>query len=220
MATTDSNKLSILLVSLNLASFFDESYAGLLSQFMSKATVQRIEERDSAIRRLSEAPRPSTVLVTDEALTWEENASVWEAVLQYVRQGGTAVVMGHFPNFAWLDHVKPFFSKAGLPWETATYRNRTVVLNRDAVGDSLAAHLPQRYSQKFLSLKNVALADAWYVAEEYEDEDVMSTPTNANATEGLPVVLARVGDGKLGYIGDVNPGEEFTAVVLAMCGLS
>ncbi|KAI6082227.1 hypothetical protein F4821DRAFT_218298 [Hypoxylon rubiginosum] len=220
MATTDLAKPLILLVSLNLLSFFDETYASLLTQLSSKATVKRIKKQDSVIRLLSEGPRPSAVLVTDEALTREENSGAWEAVLQYVRQGGTSVVMGHYSSFVQPDDIKPFFAKAGLPWKSASYQRTTLVLNREAVGDSLAACLPPRYSQKALSVDNVARADAWYVTDEDSVvESMVFAPTSANVVGESPVVFARVGDGKLGYIGDVNAEEGSTTVVLAMCRL-
>ncbi|KAB5513046.1 hypothetical protein GE09DRAFT_919546, partial [Coniochaeta sp. 2T2.1] len=85
-----------------------------------------------AISLLSEQPQPSAVLITDEALTGTKNARVWEAVLQYVRQGGTTVVMGLFAS-----DVKPaaikFFAKAGLQWESGSYHRTTLVLNREVL---------------------------------------------------------------------------------------
>ncbi|KAI4865392.1 hypothetical protein F4820DRAFT_420307 [Hypoxylon rubiginosum] len=221
MATADATKPRILLVSLNLASFFDGMYGSLLSQLSSKANVQRVKKAESAIRLLSEDPRPAAVLITDEALTLKENARVWEAVLQYVRQGGTSVAMGHFSSFVKPNKMKPFFSKAGLPWESAAYHRTTVVLNREAVGDSLAAHLPPKYSQKALFIKNVVPADAWYVTDEDSViESHVFAPTGAHVVGESPVVLARVENGKLGYMGDVNAEAGSTDVVLAMCGLS
>jgi len=35
-----------------------------------------------------------------------------------------------------------------------------------------------------------------------------------------PVAFTKIGDGSLGYIGDVNAEEESDNVVLAMCGIS
>ncbi|KAI2620014.1 hypothetical protein GGR54DRAFT_112056 [Hypoxylon sp. NC1633] len=220
MATTGSTKPLILLVSLNLKPSFDGTYEPLLTKLSSKATVQRIKKRESVIHRLSEGPRPSAVLVTDAALTRKENSSAWEAVLQYVRQGGTSVIMGHFSSFVKPNNIKPFFGKAGLPWESASYQRTTLVLNRQAVGASLAACLPPRYSQKALSVKNVAHADAWYGTDKDSVvESLVFAPTSAHVVGESPVVFASVGDGKLGYLGDVNAEEGSTTVVLVMCGL-
>jgi hypothetical protein len=87
-----------------------------------------------------------------------------------------------------------------------------VTLSQDAVGNGLAASLPACYSQKAVFLKNVEDAAAWY------------RPSKDSVIESLmaqtPVALAKVGEGKLGYVGDVNKEEGSDAVVLAMCGLS
>ncbi|KAL7930092.1 hypothetical protein V8C35DRAFT_314089 [Trichoderma chlorosporum] len=42
-------------------------------------------------------------------------------------------------------------------------------------------------------------------------------PSPADIPGETAVALARIGDGRLGYIGDVNAEEESNAVVLAMC---
>jgi hypothetical protein len=222
MASEAVAKPQILLISLNCQSWFDETYDSLLAGLESKASIQRAKRAGSAIRRLSEQPLPSAVLITDEALTKKKNAHVWEAVLQYVRQGGTSVVMGHFSSFVPPLKMKPFFAKAGLPWEVGSYHRTTVVLNREAVGDdNVAAALPLSYSQKALFAKNVAPADAWYRPD--EDSVVESRvfpPTSVNNVGESPVVLARVGDGRLGYVGDVNAEQGTDAAILAMCGFS
>jgi len=222
MATEEVAKPTILLISLNSHSWFDEMYDTFLTGLESKAIIQRARKGGPTIRRLSEQPPPSAALITDEALTNEENAHVWEAVLQYVRLGGTSVVMGHFPTFVSPPKMKPFFARAGLPWEVGSYHRTTVKLNIEAVGnDDLAATLPPKYSLKALFVKNVASSDAWYRPD--EDSVVESrvfAPTSVNNVGESPVVLARVGDGRLGYVGDVNAEEGSDSAILAMCGFS
>ncbi|KAI6083823.1 hypothetical protein F4821DRAFT_280557 [Hypoxylon rubiginosum] len=221
-ATTEATKPLILLVSLNLASSFDDDYASLCSQLKSKANLQRVEEKSLAIRLLSKNPRPLAVLVTDESIALDKNSRAWEAVSRYVLQGGTAVVMGHFPCFISPDQLRPFFAKAGVPWDALWDRHTTVVLNKETVGDDLAARLPPRYNQKALFIRNVEPTDIWYVMS---DDSVVKSyvfapaPIEENVHGETSVALKCVGTGKLGYIGDVNAGEELTAIVLAMCGL-
>ncbi|CAK7227990.1 hypothetical protein SCUCBS95973_006731 [Sporothrix curviconia] len=161
MAAEEATRPRILMISLDYRPFFDELYAPLLTELGSKASLQRVKKAQPAIRLLAEQPQLSVVLITDEALTVTANARVWEAVLQYVRQGGTAVIMGHFPTYVKPLSVKPFFAKAGLPWESGSYHRTTLVLNRDAVTNDLATKLPPQYSQKAVHVKNVASADAW-----------------------------------------------------------
>ena len=77
-------------------------------------TLQRVEQADAITRLLSEHPCPSSVLVTDEGLSDDQNAYLEEPVLQFVTEGGTAVPMGRFSSFTELGAVESFFATAGL----------------------------------------------------------------------------------------------------------
>src|SRR4051812_17623032 len=83
-------KPRILILSLNHQDWFDDMYKSLLAKLDSKATIQPAKTAGPALRKLSEQPPPLAVLVSDEALATEEYTHVWDAVLQYVREGGTA----------------------------------------------------------------------------------------------------------------------------------
>jgi hypothetical protein len=50
-------------------------------------------------------------------------------------------------------------------------------------------------------------------------DSMVFAPRSAYEADQAQVVLATVGSGKLGYIGDVNNETESQRVVLAMCGL-
>ncbi|KAM4066135.1 triacylglycerol lipase [Hirsutella rhossiliensis] len=203
-----ASRKQVLLISLHNLPWFDEMYDALLAAVRSKADLERAEDATSALRLLTQQPPPSAVIVTDEALTFAKNTRIWDATIEYVRQGGTAVVMGLFPSFVQPDKINPFFSRAGLDWEVASYRRTTTVLNRAAVDTALAAKLPPSYSQKAVSVRNFAPTEAWY----QPSEDSCVTGESA-------VVLARLGSGKLGYVGDVNAEKGSDAAILAMCGL-
>lgn len=195
-------------------------YAPLLTAIRATATFDRAEQPDTAMRMLSDGPEPSAVLITDEALTLRENSHIWDAVLEYVRRGGTAIVMGLFPSFVQPDKIKTFFARASLRWERGSYHRTTLSLNENAVGMSEAGSLPRSYSQKALFVKNVSSQEMWYRTN---DDSVIESrvfpPTSANVGGEAPVALAKVGQGKLGYVGDVNAEEASHAVVLAMCGI-
>ncbi|KAL6408591.1 hypothetical protein AUP68_07533 [Ilyonectria robusta] len=193
---TEETKPRLILISLNFQPSFDDTYGSTLAQLRSKANLYHAKEADSAIRLLSDEPTPLVVLITDEALSINRNVGVWNAVLQYVRHGGTSVVMGNFPSFVRPSSIKPFFTKAGL---------QTLVLNQESRDYDSAAKLPSQCNPKALFVKNVALSDAWYVTD--ESAVVQSSvfgPTSANIMGETPIALARVSNGKLGYIGDVN----------------
>ncbi|KAE8140423.1 hypothetical protein BDV38DRAFT_269025 [Aspergillus pseudotamarii] len=195
-------------------------YAPLLTALRAKAEVQRAESTPSAVQLLAQRPEPSVVRITDEALTLPKNRTVWEAVLGYVRGGGTAVVMGHFPSFVRPNSLKPFFAQAGLTWEVGSYHRTTLALNEAAVGVATAQKLPQRYSQKAVFVKNVGPGEMWYRTDDDSVvESLVFSPMSVNKAGETAVALAEVGTGKLGYVGDVNAEDGSNAVILAMCGL-
>ncbi|KAJ5714964.1 uncharacterized protein N7483_012145 [Penicillium malachiteum] len=181
--------------------------------------MQEAKTPEAVIHALRTNPAPVIIIITDQALTLKEHAHVWNSILTSVRQGSTAVITGSFSSFARPNDLKSFFSKAGLPWESGTYQRTTVVLNSEATGTDLAKHLPKKYSQKALFLKNVAPSESWYLtnADSVLESHVFA-PQSAYTPGESPIVLGRVGEGRLGYVGDVN-GEDATQVaVVAMCG--
>ncbi|KAI0534399.1 hypothetical protein GGR58DRAFT_505362 [Xylaria digitata] len=220
---TEMTKPRISLLSLSGELFFYDNYASLLAKIKSKADLQRIEDAGSALRLLSEPPPPSAVIITDEALTLEENAYVLEAILWYVRRGGKVVIMSHFSLFEKLTEIKPFFATAGVHWVVGPYYRTPVVLNQATVGDSLAMNIPPQYGQNAQFLGYVAPEDAedvWYRVDENSLlQSLVFAPTNTHIVGGTPISLTRIGRGDLGYVGDVNRDEGSDTVALAMCGL-
>ena len=207
------NQNRVLLVSLKLEPYFDELYQPLLDELALRSRLQRVKSAAAATRLLSDKPAPTAVLVTDQALTEAENAGVSEAALRYIRQGGTLVAMGHFSSFTPPLDMNRFFAKAGLVWEAGSYDRTRLSLNRAAVEGVMASKLPSKYSQKALAVKHAAPGEVWYRIT------ANSSPTNAYSLYESPITLAKVGNGKLGYVGDVNAEEESNLVILAMCGL-
>ena len=128
--------------------------------------------------------------------------------------------MGLFASFVQQSSLKPFFSRAGLDWESGCYHRTTLALNQSAVGAANAKKLPQRYSQKAVFVKNVIPGDMWYKTDgDSVVQSMVFPPTSVNTVGETAVALAKVGTGKLGYIGDVNAEEGSNAAILAMCGL-
>ncbi|KAG0298949.1 hypothetical protein BGZ98_010404 [Dissophora globulifera] len=215
-----SGTVRVVAISLNNQPWFAEMYAPLLTALKSKAEFQQAENSTSAIQYLSQLPKPSAVLITDEALTVRKNSAVWDAVLEYVRGGGTAIVMGLFSSFVQPDSIKPFFSRAGLRWEAGSYHRTTLALNRAVVDVANASKLPQSYSQKAVFVNNVVSENMWYKTDDNSVvQSLVFPPTSANKSGETAVAMASVGGGKLGYVGDVNAEDGSNAVILAMCGL-
>ena len=164
--------------------------------------------------------RPSAVLISDEALTRRKHREVWEAVIDYVYTGGTAVIMGFFSLYVKLDYLPFFFQQAGLKWNFGFFKPATVALNEAAVPEGLRQRVPASYSQEALFLQNVDRAVAWYTrTEDSRAEPAVFAPEKTRDVTESPVAFARVGHGNLGFVGDVNVEEEGGEVISAMCGL-
>ena len=186
----------------------------------TKAQVIYVRDVQKIASLLSEQPRPTTVLITDAIITTAQNARTWGAIINYMRQGGTAVAMGSFSSFVKLDDTKPFFSQAGLDWDRGDYHRTTLALNRDAVTFAVGSTLLPEYSQKALFVKNVQHHDMWYQStEDSVTESHVFAEEAEHKSDQTAVAFAKVGDGRFGYIGDVNSEEGSDAVVLAMCNL-
>ncbi|KAK0741956.1 hypothetical protein B0T21DRAFT_360446 [Apiosordaria backusii] len=183
---------------------FNDLHADLISQLSSKATMERSTTPENALQILNQEPPPSIIFVADGGLARQKK--VWERVIDRLREGATVIVAGHFSSFVSKGEFDRFFARVGLPWRLGSYHRETVTLHRTAVGDAeLARRLPDSYSQKAVFADNVSSSDAWYTRRETSRE--------------AAVALARVGSGRLGYVGDVNGEEKSKAVVLPMCGL-
>ncbi|KAL7895187.1 ribonuclease H-like protein [Trichoderma sp. SZMC 28014] len=213
-------KPRVLAISLAKRAFYEELQGSLVAKIKASSVYQCVEDDQSAKRMLLQDPPPNAVLITDEAVTLKEHAHVWDAVLKYIRQGGTAVLMGIFSGFVNPRSLKDFFATAGLEWEAASYHRTTLKLNAQSVGVNAASKLLPEYSQKAVFLKNAKAFEAWYVTDDDSVTESLVFPGRAVHTVGeSPILLASVGQGKLGYVGDVNNEAGTEAVVMAMCGL-
>ncbi|KAF8491928.1 hypothetical protein JB92DRAFT_3004887 [Gautieria morchelliformis] len=197
-------KPKILLLSLKKQPFFDQMYSGLLSALVSRADVR---EATAGLPQISPS-QYSAIFVTDEAISERKYAEVHSRLVDYARAGGVVVIGGLFSSCVVLGDFDAHFLAWGLSWKKAGYRRSTCALNPAThPGFRSNKGLPISYSMKVLSLKGAALGDIMY--KRTDDDE-----TNEGA-----VTYTRVGDGYLGYIGDVNAEEESTTVILAMCGL-
>ncbi|KAK9774581.1 putative MYND-type zinc finger protein samB [Seiridium cardinale] len=194
----------ILVLCLEDEAMFDVVFPNLISSLMSRARLERATTRETAIKILHQEPPPSVIFVADAALTHQ--MKIWDRVIDHLRGGATVVVRGCFSGIANRGEFDRFFARLGLPWERGSYGRTTVKLRTGVTDGHLTKQLPSAYSQEGLFVRNVESSAAWYTTEDYSGQ--------------AAVVFAKVGNGRLGYIGDVNGEESSHKVVLAMCGLS
>ncbi|KAI1146774.1 hypothetical protein F4825DRAFT_439658 [Nemania diffusa] len=191
----------VLCLCLEYESMFNDIYASLISKITAKAKMDRATTQKAALDMLTQNPPPSAILVTDAGAV--NFMKVWEHVIDCVRRGSTVVLAACFSSFVNQGQFNRCFAKMGLPWKRGNYYRTDVSLRPGVVDDRLKKHLVPTYSQKALYVEGVARSDVWYVGEPNE----------------VAVAFTKVGNGMLGYIGDVNGEEGSEVAILAMLGL-
>ena len=204
MPSPQTTKPVIALLSLNWSGFFDEMYQGFLNSLTERATVKRFKRAKSIIDYLDEH-QPLALLLTDAGITKRPDA--YNRVCRFIREGGTVVCSCTFSSFIRPLNMDNFFKDLGLDWRFGPYYRTDACLNLDTVNaatDGQGDKADSEYSQKAVWLTGVPADHAWY------------TETSENLAG---VCMARVGEGKFGYTGDVNAEDGTCKIVLAMCGL-
>ncbi|KZF23941.1 hypothetical protein L228DRAFT_244801 [Xylona heveae TC161] len=214
---------TILLLSLEKESFWEEQYSDLVKLIGTDANIVRLTKADGALDYLTNNT-PSAILVTDPAMVKRKPSFsvVSQKVVEYVRNGGTAVLATHFSSFVRPNDLGQWFQRSwGLPWIAGDYHRTTVQLNHDCSSPRLEqAEMLKEYSQKAVFLKNVPKDAALYLPSSDSRTESFGFPASPVDTSQVPVVFAKVGNGRLGYVGDVNNEWGSVAVVLYMIGLN
>ncbi|KAM7193946.1 hypothetical protein V8F20_008216 [Naviculisporaceae sp. PSN 640] len=182
---------------------FNEIHSHLISAITSKRNIERATTVDGAIQALGNQSTPPIILIADAAIT--RRTRVFEEVAACLRKGATVVLCGCFSTSVNQGQFNRSFAQLGLPWKMGSYHRATTTLRRETVGPELASRLPSSYNQKAMFVKGAERPAMWY--------------TEAPSSTEAAAAFVGVGNGKLGYIGDVNGEKETTSVVLAMCGL-
>ncbi|KAI1097980.1 hypothetical protein F4804DRAFT_325969 [Jackrogersella minutella] len=191
----------VLCLCLEYESMFNDIYGSLISKITAKAKIDRATTQKAALDMLTQNPPPSVILVTDAGAV--HLMKVWERVIDCLRGGSTVVLAASFSSFVNEGQFNRCFGKIGLPWKRGGYYRTNVYLRPRAVDDRLKDQLLPTYSQKALYVQGVAESDVWY----------------AGGQDEVAVAFTKVGNGMLGYVGDVNGEDGSEAVVLAMLRL-
>jgi hypothetical protein len=177
------------------------------------------------------------VFVGDEGIIKSENSKVLSSLIRWVNDGGIAVTGSVFASFISWDNLDRFFEKWGLPWKMGSYLGTTFVLNSSIHQlSSQSASLMASYSMKAVHIKGVEAEDVLYaptIDEDTDEDDIdevsplprgpsrpyVFPPSTPVDLLNVPIAYTRVGNGFLGYVGDVNAEEGSTSVILAMLRL-
>ena len=213
----------VLILSMTHGSLMQDVCADLLDKLRDKADV-KIATTPGVAKTLMDRHRDlAGILIADECMATrlkKNRKEVAQRVVQYARGGGTVVVGGLFSQFVSPSNLNQYFEETwSLPWKYGSYHRTTVHLNESAA----ARHgpgLPASYSQKAVHIQGVDRGSAWYLPGEGStvESHVLARDPIADRTE-TPVAFEKVGEGWLGYTGDINSEDGTTKVVLGMLQL-
>lgn len=194
-------KPRILALCLDTGTMLEEAYPSHHSVLKSKGSFEKATTEADALKLLKQEPAPSVILVFDGAVA--RLTKVWERIIDRLRGGATVIMAGGFSSFVNVGQFNRLFMKVGLPWKQGSYHRSTVSLRRQAVPSHLVGQLPATDNQKALFVQGVERSAIWYAESDAH-------------TEGA-VAVAKVGKGRLAYLGDVNGEEASVAVISALC---
>ncbi|KAJ3506954.1 hypothetical protein NLJ89_g6573 [Agrocybe chaxingu] len=161
------------------------------------------------------------VFIADKGISGLSNKLVLTKVVDWVKNGGQAAIGGLFPKTTTPEQAGDVFAAFGLvKWKTGSNCRAEAELNRHhetAVKNEET--LVESFDMTAVHVTGFLPSDMLYEQyfQEYEyDSDF--EPPGGEAWEA-PVLQTHVGNGQLGYIGDVNAEHESTKVLLAMLDL-
>ncbi|KAH7408584.1 Isochorismatase-like protein [Phaeosphaeria sp. MPI-PUGE-AT-0046c] len=182
-----------------------QMYPQLFSKILSRTAVHESLTPDDALNYIGSG-WPNIILCSDPSFADTKNRELLKAVVDWVKHGCTMICMGFFASTVEYPVMDSLFKEHfGLKWRVAAYTSHTVRLQ----------HTVDENMIRRSSLAPKFDASAVYLGH---------VPTTEVVYAGGPASItyaafARIGLGKLGYIGDVNFGEEPERLILAMCHL-
>ncbi|KAI9065683.1 TPR-like protein [Trametes sanguinea] len=211
-ATSPAQEPSILIMSF-IGISDHERYAQLYRALRRNASVTEVWDSRAALQALSSPHRFSGVLIVDGAPMEPEHSQIASRLAEYTRSGARVVLGLDVGGTVSPPSMKPFFARWGLPWTKGDYGRNTLLLNPAGPPKPLrATALFPSVNVKALYAKNVQREHAVYVVGPDgwvgRDEDES------------PAVFARVGQGYLGYVGDVNGEQQSIRLLIEMLGVT
>ncbi|CAG8972943.1 hypothetical protein HYALB_00001363 [Hymenoscyphus albidus] len=213
MASAGSTRPEVLLLSLALQPFFDDSYTSLIDALSAVSKIKRTRLSDGAIRYL-EANNPKAA----------KNKAVLEKVKSYARKGGRVIIGLHFTCFNDMDVFDKFFGGGlGLQWRSGDYYHRTDFQFNPSC--RLPAYvckesLPLNINLKVLHIKNAQPHEKIFVPVPGAKTQSLMGVLPSTAVDQSQAAVAGVvyGSGFLFYVGDVNAEKDSDTIIMTLCG--
>jgi hypothetical protein len=201
----------------------------------AKATLSRAVTAESAVRVLTSPMQPASVIV-GAGICPEDQLKLLDPLVQYAKKGGTVIMGLGFSSMTRPDETDEIFSRFGIPWKYGPWERRIQFVlhpdepaeerkpggyNRKKARDNRPKEellersvnpLPYTYDMKAICLKNVSSDQAIYL-------ELGVGPLDEDQLLQTPVAFAPIGEGWVGYIGDLNYEAMSEFVLMAMIGL-
>ncbi|KAK7438432.1 hypothetical protein VKT23_018045 [Stygiomarasmius scandens] len=195
----------VLVLSLEHESFFDELSKSLYDAIREKASLVQVKSLQEGLDHLDKEGLLA-VYIDTSGIARVQHTDLLFKVIDYTRAAGVTVIGGSFSSFISKPDMDRFWQKWNLPWKMGSYHRDTfyAIETHELVGANPS--LEASYSMKAVHLAGPATKDVVY-------------HDNVSVSSECPVVHTKLGNGYLGYVGDVNHEEGSTKVVLALLGL-
>ncbi|KAJ2914216.1 hypothetical protein MD484_g6210, partial [Candolleomyces efflorescens] len=209
----------ILLVSLQNEPAFESINSHIVTAIKGKRKVVQALNPTTALEMLS-SPNLDGVLITDAGITKTKAVFLLRELVNYARSGGVVVVGCMFSGHIAGNDFEKFFRNFGLSWVRGSYHRTTFYSNPANRVVAANPSLAPFYSMKALHADGISSDMALYTPTTSSVlQSMVFAPRRIQNLREAPVVMAKVGTGQVGYIGDVNSEKESTNVYLAMLGL-
>ena len=206
-ASTKTSPKCIIIVALENNDMFERVYADHLAALAQRAEVKLVRTAAELLVHCG-LPNLGGVFVADEGLAKDENTNLLGEIVKYVNEGGIVVFGGLFSTMTAPMEYPVIFNAFGLPWKSGSYERTDAELNKRHATAAKNPGLCEAFSMKAVHVTGFHFEDLLY----------LPYPSNGERLEA-PVLQSRVGNGRLGYIGDVNAEPEVTNIMLAMFDL-
>jgi hypothetical protein len=182
-----------------------QMYPQLFAKILSRTVVHESITVGDALNYIRSG-WPNIILVSDPAIMDETNRCLLEVIIDWVKHGCTMVCMGFFSSTIEHNTMNAMFREHfGLRWRVVSDTSHDVRLQRTVEETMIRrASLVTNFQAKAVYLGHVPANEVVYAG---------------GSSNVAYAAFARIGLGKLGYIGDVNFGEEPERLILAMCHL-
>lgn len=211
---TDEDPTPFLFISLDKMELNKDLNRNLIRTLESHCDVAKAETEDEALKLLNTLSLEK-VLIADGDVADFKNKLLRDCLVEFVKEGGTVVHACAFSSFVTGPCFTRYFKYGwGLPWDRGDYNRDDYFLTKNGGQGIKRKGLPASYSQKALSITNVAAKDALYLRER-----LLPGPSGGELCQA-PIAFRKIGAGYMGYVGDVNHEEGSNRVILAMFGLN